>query len=80
VAKIRKIEICISNAKLGSGAVLDWVKSEHPIIRTKQWGCLGHCHRCLHVPYVLIDDETFVEAQSEAELRAKLEARLRADG
>lgn len=76
---IQKIEICVSNAKLGSGAILEWIRREYPSIRTKQWGCLGYCHRCLNAPYVLIDDDIFIEAETEDELRKLLENHLKID-
>jgi uncharacterized protein YuzB (UPF0349 family) len=75
VAK-HKVEVCVSNVDLGSGLVCNLVKEHFPDVRIKRWGCLGYCHRCVHVPCVLIDDTVYVEAETAEELWEKVKSEL----
>jgi uncharacterized protein YuzB (UPF0349 family) len=72
VATVKKIEYCISNLDLGTQVVLDAIAQSFPDIKIRQWGCLGHCHRCIRVPYVLIDDTEYIESPSAKELWEKV--------
>lgn len=73
---VRKIEVCVSNLKLGSQFVWTQASALHPDIRLRRWGCLGHCHRCLHKPFVLLNDAEFVEAQDAAQLWTTVAQRI----
>ncbi|MCL6454099.1 MAG: DUF1450 domain-containing protein [Alicyclobacillus sp.] len=75
-----KLEVCVSNLDLGSQAVWDWVAEKYPNVRLRRWGCLGWCHRCIHGPAVLMDDDTYLEAPSAEELFARVESYLREHG
>ncbi len=65
---IVKLEVCISNLDLGSQEVWDQVKAAFPEVRLIRWGCMGYCHRCIRVPYVLLNDSEYLEAGSAEEL------------
>lgn len=69
---VQKLEVCVSNLELGSQEVWDRVKAQFPDIRLKRWGCLGYCHRCIHVPYVLLNDTEYIEAETPEELFQKV--------
>lgn len=75
---VTKLEVCISNLELGTQAVWDSVAARYPDIRLIRWGCLGYCHRCLHVPYVLLNDTEYIEADSVEELTRKVMKRIEA--
>jgi uncharacterized protein YuzB (UPF0349 family) len=75
VAK-HKVEVCVSNVDLGSGQVCQLVAEHFPDVRVKRWGCLGYCHRCVHVPYVLIDDKIYLEAETADELWEQVKRKL----
>lgn len=62
MTKARKVEVCVSNLELGAQFVWDQVAAHFPDVRLRRWGCLGYCHRCIHQPYVLIDDTIYLEA------------------
>jgi uncharacterized protein YuzB (UPF0349 family) len=72
----RKVEVCVSNLDLGAQIVWDHVTAHFPDVRLKRWGCLGYCHRCIHVPYVLIDDTLYIEAASAEELWEQVKEEL----
>ncbi|MHB1626977.1 MAG: DUF1450 domain-containing protein [Bacilli bacterium] len=72
----RKLEICSANAGLGSAAALAVLVSRHPDVQTKEWGCLGNCHRCFRAPFLLVDECHPIEADSAEELTAKVAAHL----
>ncbi len=68
----RKLEICSANAELGSADALAELISRHPHVQTKEWGCLGNCHRCFRAPFLLVDEYYPIEADSVQELIAKV--------
>lgn len=72
----KKIEVCISNLDLGSEFVWNQVANTHPDIRLIRWGCLGLCHRCVHVPFVLLDDSESLEAANPDDLWEHVKLRL----
>ncbi len=72
MAGVSKIEVCINNLKLGSKLVYNQIRDTYPSIELKQWECLGHCDRCIRVPYVLIDDHDLIEAENAEELWEKV--------
>ncbi|QSO51745.1 DUF1450 domain-containing protein [Alicyclobacillus curvatus] len=73
---IVKLEVCVSNLELGSQEVWDKVKEAYPGVRLIRWGCMGYCHRCIHVPYVLLNDTEYIEADSAEELFHKVALRI----
>lgn len=74
MTEVAKIEVCVSNLKLGSKIVCDLIRETYPTIIVKQYACLGHCDRCIKVPYVLIDDHNFIEAENAQALWEKVKA------
>lgn len=56
--------------------VWDRIGELFPDIRLIRWGCLGYCHRCIHVPYVLLNDTEYIEAQTVEELLEKVIDRI----
>ncbi len=72
----RKLEICTANAELGSGDALAVLSYQYPNVQTREWGCLGNCHRCFRVPFLLVDEYDPVEAASVEELVAKVAVHL----
>ncbi|KPV44994.1 DUF1450 domain-containing protein [Alicyclobacillus ferrooxydans] len=73
---IKKLEVCISNLEVGTQMVWDRIGELFPDIRLIRWGCLGYCHRCIHVPYVLLNDTEYIEAQTVEELLEKVIDRI----
>jgi len=65
---VTKLEVCVSNLDLGSEAVWAAIQTEFPNVKLRRFGCLGYCHRCIHHPYVLLDNHEFIEADTTAEL------------
>lgn len=73
---VKKLEVCISNLELGTQQVWDEVAKAYPDVRLIRWGCMGYCHRCIRVPYVLLNDTEYVEAESVQELLNKVLDRI----
>ncbi len=65
---VKKVEYCVSNIDAAGQQVCDLVHAEFPNVRVRRWACMGYCHRCIHVPFVLIDDMDYVEGDSVEEL------------
>lgn len=76
MGEVKKLEVCISNLDLGAGFVWEQTATRFPDIRLRRWGCLGYCHRCLHVPYVLLNDTEYIEGTSPADLWSRVERRI----
>jgi uncharacterized protein YuzB (UPF0349 family) len=74
VAEVTKVEVCVNNQRLGSKWVCDRVRETFPSIKINRWGCLGHCDRCIRVPYVLINDHVYIEADNPENLWLKVKA------
>lgn len=61
---VKKVEYCVSNIDAAGQQVCDLVQREFPSVRVRRWACMGYCHRCIHVPFVLIDDVDYLEGES----------------
>jgi uncharacterized protein YuzB (UPF0349 family) len=79
VAGVTKVEVCISNLRLGTKLVCDHVCEMFPSIKVNRWACLGHCDRCIKVPYVLIDDHVYIEADDPQTLWIKVKTYIEAN-
>ncbi len=79
MARVLKIEVCINNLLLGSEQVCQRIRASYPEIEIKQWNCLGHCDRCIRVPYVVIDDNHYLEAEDPAALWQQVQAYIEAN-
>ena len=73
-----KLEYCTGNATLGSAALAQSLQAEFPRLQVKAWDCLGYCHRCFRVPFLLLDERHVLEAATIAELEAKVRMALQA--
>lgn len=78
MTNVRKVEVCVSNLDLGSQFVWDQIATHFPEVRLRRWGCLGYCHRCIHHPYVLLDDTLYLEETSPEALWETVKAVLEA--
>lgn len=76
MGQVKKIEVCISNLDLGSGYVWNRVAEHYPDIHLKRWNCMEYCHRCTHVPYVLLNDTEYIEGISAQELWEKVKSAI----
>lgn len=74
MGETKKLEVCINNIDLGSGFVWDQTAQNYPEIRLRRWSCLGYCHRCIHAPYVLLNDTEYIEGTSAEDLWQKVQA------
>ncbi|WP_181363148.1 DUF1450 domain-containing protein [Sulfoacidibacillus thermotolerans] len=71
-----KLEICTGNLDFHTDRAIAELQNEHPALIVKQWGCLGNCHRCFHVPFCLLDDFELVESETIEQLVSKLREKL----
>lgn len=76
MGQVKKLEVCISNLDVGSEYVWEQVAKQYPDIQLRRWACLGYCHRCIHVPYVLLDDAEYIEGTSAEDLWEKVKAAI----
>ena len=74
--EVNKVEVCVNNLHLGSQAVFDQVSSVRKDVRLRSFSCLGYCHRCVYVPFVLINDTEFIEGTDAEDLWEQVKQRL----
>lgn len=68
MSNTHKIEYCTNNLAYKSQKSAEWIQIHYPDIETAQYTCIGYCDRCTKVPFVLIDDEHYLEAQNVSAL------------
>ncbi|MCL6517498.1 DUF1450 domain-containing protein [Alicyclobacillus sp.] len=69
-ARVRKVEICVSNLPLGTQRVWELIAERYPEVQLRRWACLGLCDLCVRRPFVLVDDREVLQAPSPEALWA----------
>lgn len=69
------IEFCVSNASLGSGAVMEKLE-QNPDYDVIEYGCLDNCSACYLAPFAMVEGE-IVTAETPEELEAAIEAKIK---
>ncbi len=65
--------ICTENKKTGIAEAIAEIAAEAGIaFEVKEWRCLSNCHRCYKAPFVLIDDQWLISADSLADVSSKI--------
>jgi uncharacterized protein YuzB (UPF0349 family) len=72
----QKLEVCTGNARFGSHAVARSLCAELDAYTFAEVGCLGYCHRCFRVPFVMVDERENIEAPDAQALTQLLRQRL----
>lgn len=70
-----KVDFCETNVQYHSRATFAHLRARDTELEVREWGCLGNCELCDTGPYAIVGD-TFVQAATDAELLAKVEAVL----
>lgn len=76
---VKKVEYCVSNVDNAGEVVGDFVRNEFPDLKVRRWACMGYCHRCIRVPFVLINDVDYVEGDSVDALWAEVKKLIAED-
>jgi len=64
----------MGNRSFGSETLLARVATTWPDVNTREWGCLGNCHRCYRAPFALLDEFELIEASTQEALWSQVAA------
>ncbi len=66
--EIRQIEYCLSNEGQAVNEVVAALRELYPDANVMEWGCLGYCDQCFRKPFVFLNDQVLVEADTASAL------------